>query len=810
LWWRWSRRDLRARWPLVIAIAMIIAIGTGTFAGLGSTAAWRRASNDASFAMLHMHDLRVTLAQGATVPEGALAGVVAGIPSARAVTGTEERYIAHVQVDASARDKTVLVPGEIVGVDVRHGPLDVDAVHVAGGRGLRAADDGRPVVVLEQKFADHYGMPPSGTVRLSGNRRFRYVGVGTAPQHFIVTGRSGMLFAQGGYAIVYAPLTTAQELSGAGRVVNELVLTVRGEGDLARVRGELRRAFARDFPTTGVTFTEKAEEPAYRMLYEDIENDQQFWNIIATLVLLGATFAAFNLTTRMVEAQRREIGIGMALGVPPARLARRPMLVGAQIAVLGVLGGVAVGLLLDLWLKGVFESVLPLPQWVTPFQDGVFARAALLGFVLPVSATAIPVWRAVRVQPVDAIRTGHLAARGGRLAAFVARLPLPGRTYQQMPVRNLSRTPRRTLLTALAIGAAITTLIAVIGIVDSFVNTIDEGEAELLHRAPDRLVVQLEQFVPVSSPTVQRIAASKVVREAQPGLQLFATVGSKEDRFDVVVDLVDFSDAMWSPTLEQGTRSGVEAGGLVLAEKAAKDLGVQVGDTVAFRHPRRVGLTYELLESRIRVAAVHPGPVRALAYLDASRASLFNVEGLANVVDVLPTRGVPQDAARRVLFSVPGVASVDSVNATVQQFRDTMDQYFGVLRVVELLVLLLALLIAFNSATIGIEERRRENATMLAYGLHPSTILSINAVETMVSGLLGTLIGIGAGYGVVQWMMQVQLDDTMPELGVRAYVSMGTILTALLFGVLAVGLAPLFAARRVRRMDIPSTLRVLE
>jgi energy-coupling factor transporter ATP-binding protein EcfA2 len=52
-WWlRWSWRDFRAHWIAVVAIALVLAIGTGVYAGLGSTAEWRRQSNDASFAAL--------------------------------------------------------------------------------------------------------------------------------------------------------------------------------------------------------------------------------------------------------------------------------------------------------------------------------------------------------------------------------------------------------------------------------------------------------------------------------------------------------------------------------------------------------------------------------------------------------------------------------------------------------------------------------------------------------------------------------------------------------------------------------------
>ena len=72
LWVRWSWRDLRARWAQVCALALVIALGTGTYAALLSTSAWRTQFNDASFALLHTHDLRVALAAGSTVPQGSL------------------------------------------------------------------------------------------------------------------------------------------------------------------------------------------------------------------------------------------------------------------------------------------------------------------------------------------------------------------------------------------------------------------------------------------------------------------------------------------------------------------------------------------------------------------------------------------------------------------------------------------------------------------------------------------------------------------------------------------------------------------
>jgi hypothetical protein len=63
-------------------------------------------------------------------------------------------------------------------------------------------------------------------------------------------------------------------------------------------------------PGTGFTFTASSQQAAHRLLYKDAEGDQQMMNIFAALLLGAAASAAFNLVSRTVEAQRREIGIG--------------------------------------------------------------------------------------------------------------------------------------------------------------------------------------------------------------------------------------------------------------------------------------------------------------------------------------------------------------------------------------------------------------------------------------------------------------------------------------------------------------------
>ncbi|HEX6469024.1 MAG TPA: FtsX-like permease family protein [Streptosporangiaceae bacterium] len=800
---RWSWRDLRRRWLLVSAIALVIALGTGTYAGLLGTSAWRTQSNDASFALLHTHDLRVTLPPGNTTAEGRLAALTAGIAHARDITGTNERLVVPTQI---AGPNGLLVPGEIVGTDTRPGPR-VDGVAITAGRALTTADDGRPSAVVEAAFARKNRLAETTELTISGGARLNIVGHGQSPEYFIVTGAQGgtPFLSQKSYGVLFASLHTVQKAVAAPGRVNDLVLTLRPGADRAAVARELRRSLDAARPPLAATITTRGDIDAYRILYQDIKGDERLWRVVALLVLGGAALAALNLTTRIVEAQRREIGIGMALGAPTRLLAIRPLLFGAQVALLGVALGLVVGWAIGIPLRGVFVDMLPLPIWRTPLQAGVFAQAAGLGFALPFAAVAWPVWRALRVPPVEAIRVGHLAARGGGLAPLLRRIPLPGRGYRQIPLRNVLRTPRRSALTALGIAAAITTLVTTVGFLDTFGATLDRAENELLHTAPDRLNVTLDGFQPTGGDVVRAVAAMPQVGGVTPGLQLPSTARSGGHTVELIVEVIPAA-ASWRPTLTAGTGTG----GLVLADKAAHDLGVGVGGTVNVEHPQATASGLRTVRTPMRVAGLHPNPMRMYAYLDPVSATAFGLAGHANQLTVTPAHGVDADAVRRALLAVPHVASAQTAQATTEGMRTSLEEFVGILRIAALVTLLLALLIAFNTTSIAVDERSREHATMLAYGLPVRTVLGMTTIETALIGALGTVIGVLGGYAMLRWLTATTIPDVLPEIGITAELSTTTIIQAVTLGILTVAIAPLLTTRRLRRMDIPSALRVME
>jgi putative ABC transport system permease protein len=805
-WLRWSWRDLRERWPQVLAIALIVALGIGIYAGMGTTTPWRLNSADESYSRLNMFDLRVKLTKGSYVNRDDLIEAIRQIEHAAWIEQLEARLIESTYVNVQTNEGENLFSGLLIGLDVQQADEHINGLSVETGRALRPDDAGKPVGILEYNFAQYYHLSPQGKIGLSGDLDFEYVGTGLTPDYFIVTTDTGGTMAQAQFVAIFAPLDTVQQINDRPGMVNDLLLTLTPGADENVIRAEIEAAFRETFPGVGLSLIEQQDDLVRGLVYDTARMNQGVYDIIITMFLVGALFGAFNLTNRIVEAQRRQIGIGMALGVSPRSLAIRPLLMGGQIAVLGTILGLVMALLVAQvgsdWMKGV----VPMPVYARLLDTGTFIEAALLGLILPFVASIYPVWRAMRVIPVDAIRTGHLVAKSNGIVASIKHVP--GKSFVQMPVRNLLRAPRRTLLTALGITAAITILVMMIGALDTLRHTVDVIRQESQQDHPNRMVAYLNGFYPINSEQVSAIAKPSISTMTEPALVLPGSLKHNGKTVDTLVELIDLDNDLWTPTITKGHTTS-DTPGVVIAQKAAADLGVEPGDTIQLEHPHREGLFgYNMVTSEVEVLAIHANPVRVFVYMDIDHANLMGLSGTANIVHLDPVMSQPE--TKKVLFqqgSITGVVSmIDAVDSTQTFLKEVIKFLTGV----ELGVFALAFLIAFNSTNINLSERAREIATMFAFGLPIRTAARMAMLENFITGLLGTLVGVVAGWLLMIWLFRYQIEMMMPDFSFAISVSPVTILFAALAGIGIVTITPIFTVRKMARMNIPDTLRVME
>lgn len=188
----------------------------------------------------------------------------------------------------------------------------------------------------------------------------------------------------------YVPL--GQETGIAGPM-----LLVRPRGDAEAFLPELRLALRRLDPTldlSGVRFLQDAVEPQVRP-----------WRLGATvfvcfggLALLVAAMGMYSVVSYVTAQRTHELGVRAALGARGTHIAR--LVIGRSLAT--ALAGVVIGTAIAL-AAGRF--VQPLLFDTSAYDHGVLAAAAGTLLAAALIATIAPVRRAMRVDPVVALRS---------------------------------------------------------------------------------------------------------------------------------------------------------------------------------------------------------------------------------------------------------------------------------------------------------------------------------------------------------------------------------------------------------------------
>lgn len=120
-------------------------------------------------------------------------------------------------------------------------------------------------------------------------------------------------------------------------------------------------------------------------------------SIFAGIALVLASIGLFGVLTSLVNERTQEFGIRMALGAQTKDVLGMVLSEGLRMVILGVIIGVAGGVALSRYLASLFFGV-------SPANPVTYVEVALLMIGVALLACFLPAWRAVRVNPMVALR----------------------------------------------------------------------------------------------------------------------------------------------------------------------------------------------------------------------------------------------------------------------------------------------------------------------------------------------------------------------------------------------------------------------
>ena len=179
-------------------------------------------------------------------------------------------------------------------------------------------------------------------------------------------------------------------------VADSVAVVVRTKGDPAAVMGSVRHAVEQVDPRE-VVYNVRTMDEVISSSFAARRLSMLLLSVFAGLALMLACVGIYGVISYLVGQRTREIGVRMALGAEPNDVLRLVIGHGTRMALIGV----AIGMVAGLGLTRLMANQL---FGVGAHDPLTFAGVAGLLIVVAVGACYIPARRAMRVDPIIALR----------------------------------------------------------------------------------------------------------------------------------------------------------------------------------------------------------------------------------------------------------------------------------------------------------------------------------------------------------------------------------------------------------------------
>lgn len=567
-----------------------------------------------------------------------------------------------------------------------------------------------------------------------------------------------------------------------------------------------------------------------------------FLLVFAGIALFVGAFIISNTFAMAVRQRMREFALLRAVGASPVQvfgsILGQAAIVGLAGSVLGILGGLG----LVQALRAVLATVGMELAGDLPIDAATIVVSVVVGTVVSVLAAAVPARRAAVVPPVEAMRdevvaterslrpravgglvlialgavaVGAALSRAeadwaltadgvGAAAVLIGVLmlsPVLARSVIGMlswpvvrllrPVGRLARgnvvrNPRRTANTAgaLMIGMALVGAVSVIALsaktsVGDIVQQQTDGDFVLSEQSgaiPGDLIDQVGELPDVAVVDALRFAPLPV--DGAAGY----VVGMPEGVFgrSIEVDVVD------------GSLASLDDGAVVLKQETAEAEGWSVGDPVT------IG------DRSLSVGAIVSTEVIGVPWMvDQSvlDALVPATQQLSDLVLIHAAPGSDLDALRTELTDAArpyAVVAVMSADEWTSSMADQVDQILVIMYALLGLSVVIAVLGIVNTLALSVIERTREIGLLRAVGLGRLQLSGTVVVESVLTAVFGTIVGLVIGVGLAATLPALLADQGFSTLSVPWGDLAGMIGLAVMVGVVAA----LWPAARAARMDV--------
>ncbi|MHA1966438.1 MAG: ABC transporter permease [Candidatus Hodarchaeales archaeon] len=813
-------RDIKDRRFQFLAIIMILTLGASMYFGLSMLTIWREESLNYSYDELLWEDLQIDLLQGTYINNTVIQHAIEQIPSYRKISDIEFRLVINAACNISNQQNFTIIPCKIIGVNVSNSQTTSNTVnrpYIESGRIFDSSEFNKSVAIVDRRLFKHYSVNLGGNFSLFtqlGNQQLKIIASATFPEYLVLLDDNAMgLFAEKQYTVTEIPLLTLQHYFLLPGRVNQIVLRLKDSSDVGIIGSEIKAQL--EELGVEISLTLGQDHPVSKMLYEDIENDNILFMLIALLFLISGGFGSYVTINRLATSQKREIGISLAIGYRSSTIVRNYLFFPFIVSLISTLGTIILGIFIAQTFWNGIIDMLGFPYLITTISFQPLSEALVLVNIIPVFATFLAVWRLSRKIPVDLIRFDPRTSQAAKNRSIIEKTIF---RFIQIPIslrisfRNVFRHKKRTISTLSGVVMSLCLMGVIWGLIDTFDAGIVSAENDIGNWSA-RFETTTLIIEDTWSTQIESINSFDNIIEYQLGLQM--PIRFPEFSSDETKELMNFLEGVISETdlrrisLMEGE---LEENGIVLSKPTADKLNVHIGDIVKIEHVSIGGSSgYSIINSSILVTGIHNQIFGSFCFMKLTTLqNVCNASGLVNSGYIVYQDYAEEEVIIDLYTHLQGVNKIVNRNSLIDETKEIFDIFYSIFIVTQVICMILALALIYNSVYSNIHERKREIGTMRTLGTPKKDILRILLIENGIMVLIGIIIGIASGYLLIDSLLQEIINETFPHLFVPteiSIVSWSMISSSVIFVLLLAHLSVFFF---LRNLDLVGATKVRE
>ena len=211
----------------------------------------------------------------------------------------------------------------------------------------------------------------------------------------------------GGFVGLFFSPEQAAQLFSDGNFVPAIRVAGDGSVDQQTLSDRIAQALPDQEVRTGAAWAQEQTD----MLAQGFSFLNYFFLAFGGIALLVGTFIIFNTFSMLVAQRLRELALLRAIGASKGQVIRSVLVEALVTGIIGSVLGVAAGFALAFGLFAILEALdLGLPSSGLQFTAAAIYVPLIVGIVITVLSALVPAWRAGRVPPVAAMRSGLTVA----------------------------------------------------------------------------------------------------------------------------------------------------------------------------------------------------------------------------------------------------------------------------------------------------------------------------------------------------------------------------------------------------------------